>query len=63
MSTSMTATSGSARAAAASASSPLAALPTTSSPGFACKQSLERVQKGRIVVDEQNPDRLSFHRV
>src|SRR6266508_2529177 len=32
-------------------------------PWFACEQGLERVQEGRIVIDEQNPDRLSFHRV
>src|SRR6266542_464507 len=32
-------------------------------PWFACKQGLERVQEGRIVVDEQNLDRLGFHRV
>ncbi len=29
-------------------------------PGFACEHGLERVQEGRIVVDEQNPDRLGL---
>jgi hypothetical protein len=52
--------SGSARAAAVSASFRFAALPNHLQPRFACKQSLERMQEGRIVVDEQNPDRSSF---
>jgi hypothetical protein len=32
-------------------------------PRFSRKQRLERVQEERIVVDEQNPDRLGVHRV